>query len=319
MPTQVVASREEFLTQAAIDYSRVLVEDERYIGRSGLLPQIAVQARRFAWEKFDKSLYNRFNASVGPKEATKVRDQNSELVQDSITKHFRFGATYVQDDINAIDSETIVQQRKTYEATRVTALDYEISLNSVFNSGTQSGAATALWNTAAGDPVTDIRAGAGAIALGMIPDTFMFSLRTWRAMITNQSFRDYVKGTANDGRIDYQLAAEAIGDIVGLHRPVNIKVLNASYNSESPNVNKTFTEANAFTQNTCYMYVSGQSEDPFAPAAVKEFYDPEQEGVFVSGDPDNDDARNMTVVTHKLVRKGILTADELLYRITNTI
>ena len=312
----VVASRNEFLSNAAIDYVKKLADEGRYIGTSGFIPQVEVASRTFQWESFDPSTYVRYKASVSPYEDTKRRDSNPAMVDDSINKEYRFGAGYNQADIDANGNENVVQLRRTYESSRIVMLDYEVAVNAVMASATQTAAATAAWGTGSSDPVADFRAAAEAIGLGFVPNKVALTLADKRKLATDVNFRGYVKGTVNDGIISTSQMAEAIGAIFGLDRAVEIKTLNAAYNTAASNTAGTYTAGSAFADGTIHVFYGGDGEDPFEPAAFKEFYLPSAEGVFVSGDPDNDEARDMKVVAKKLVRKAIKTSDILAYRIT---
>lgn len=319
MPTQVVASRNEFLSNAAIDYGKKLAEKNRYIGASDSLPQVTLDSRVFEWEKFVPADYVRKNAKASPYDETKRSKTNPTKVTDRIDNEFRLGVDYSPADVEANGDENVVQLRAMYESTRLVHLDYEVYCASVFNAGTQTAAATgAVWtNNGSSDPIADFRAAATAIKLGLIPNKVAMSLEAKRALATNTTFRNYVKGSSNAQMINDAEMAEALGAIMGLNRPVDLHTLNAKYNSATVNVANNYTEANAFTNSTVYVWYNGDGEDPFEPAAVKEFVVEKDEGVFVSPDPDL--ARGLTTVTKKLVRNCILTSDVLLYRITSVI
>lgn len=321
MPTTVVASRNEFLSNAAIDYSKKLADERNYLAATGKLPQVEVSSRQFQYEVFAAATYIRRNSTASPYDQTKTAQSNPSITTGIIDREFRFGAPYVPADVQANGDENVIQLRRTYESTRVVHLDYEIATAAVFNAATQTAAATgAVWtNNGSSDPIADFRAAAAAIKLGLIPNRVALSLPAKRALLTNTTFRNYVKGSANSGMISDAELSEALAAIMGSPNPVTVYTLNAVYNSATENVANNNTESRAFTNTTAYVWYNGDGEDPFEPAAVKEFFIPEEEGVYVSGDPDNDEARNMKVVTKKLVRKPILTANELMYRITSVI
>jgi hypothetical protein len=318
MPTGANVQSNELLTAASIDYTKQLAAAHRYVGGSGFLPTAPASRRAFEYRSFSPSKYVRGNAAVNPHDGTKTALLNGTL-ESAIANEYRFGVPYVSADVEADGGDqNVTETRAMYEATRIVALDYEIALNTVLNTITANAGATAVWtNNSTSDIILDLQAAAASIGLGFSPNAMIVSLPAYRAMKNNTKFRQHVLGDRGGILRDEELS-EALADILGSSQPVRVKVANAVYNSAGLTSANTYTEARAITGTVAYLMYLGMDQDGTDPSCIREFVVEKEEGVFVSDDS-GDRARNATTVAKKLVRKPILQADTLGYRITGVV
>ena len=324
--TTVVGTRSEFLSNFGSDWLGAKAKEDNVIAfmkRDGkpVVREVPVGSDLFEYEDFNVANLTRQLTKNSPRGNTRYYDKERTMTPGSLGQEFRFGARYTPSDLaNRGISEADMQNEKTIEAIQQTSLDYNIDLAAVFNSGTKTRAASAVWTPSAGDPVLDFtRVGVDfrANSLGLLPTDAIFSFKAMQALRTNASFITYCKGTTG-GMIGLDIVEQALEACIG--RKIRVHVASQAYNAALADTSQTVTMAEAWTQTTVYFWRRGEDGVRADVSGVTQFVIPGQEGVYVNDiDPDNDASRNLKTVVSKLKRKAILTADAALIRLTGAV
>ena len=210
------------------------------------------------------------------------------------------------------EGESGERRERTELVTYAGGIRREIDVASLFATATQTAAATAAWGTGGSNPIEDFRSSGETVRKnsGRYPNMVTLSADSWSRLQTDANFKDYAKGSINNGVISVSLVENLLTEL--WNKKVQVNVGTSIYNSAPESVTPAFTSTEAWGTSDVFVYYQGAFKRD--ASFVRCFANTKRSGI-VSW-RGNDEAQGATSIAWVSPRDDRLTNQECGFKIT---